>query len=73
MVAYYNIAGRKIGSHVLTMGVLGSTFAGAFLALSGGDKKAQQGPPVNAASKDEEKFIQDFIKSVEGGDSKAKH
>jgi F-type H+-transporting ATPase subunit k len=43
------------------MGVLGSTFAGAFLALSGGDKKAQQGPPVNAASKDEEKFIQYVI------------
>jgi F-type H+-transporting ATPase subunit k len=44
------------------MGVLGSTFAGAYLALSGGDKKkAEQGPPVNAASKDEEKFIQYVI------------
>ncbi|CRG91460.1 hypothetical protein PISL3812_08509 [Talaromyces islandicus] len=74
MVAYYNIAGRKIGSHVLTMGVLGTTFAGAFLALGGGDKKkTEQGPPVNASSKDEEKFIQDFLKSVEGGDNKAKH
>jgi hypothetical protein len=89
------------------MGVLGTTFAGAFLAMGGGDKKkTEQGPPVNASSKDEEKFIQyvlllydnvlrlerpilapsspnwaeadfffyrDFLKSVEGGDNKAKH
>ena len=40
------------------MGVLGTTFAGAFFAMSGGDKKkTEQGPPVNASSKDEEKFI----------------
>lgn len=49
------------------MGVLGTTFAGAFLALSGGDKKkAEQGPPVNASSKDEEKFIQYVPLSLDG-------
>lgn len=43
------------------MGVLGSTFAGAFLSTRGGSKEQQQkqqGPPVQAGSKDEEDFIQ---------------
>lgn len=41
------------------MAVLGTTFAGSFFALGGSDKKkTEQGPPVNASSKDEEKFIQ---------------
>lgn len=45
----------------LAMGVLGSTFAGAFLSTRGGSKEQQQkqqGPPVQAGSKDEEDFIQ---------------
>jgi F-type H+-transporting ATPase subunit k len=38
---------------------LGTTFGGAYLAMRGGkklDEKAK-GPPINAGSKDEEKFI----------------
>lgn len=43
----------------LAMGVLGSVFAGTY-AMAGGSKKnlTQQGPPINAKSKDEEDFIQ---------------
>jgi len=33
-------------------------FVGSYAALSGGSKKADSGPPVNASSKDEENFIQ---------------
>lgn len=45
------------------MATLGSIFGGTFLATRGGGKQpqgqnAQQGPPVTAGSKDEEKFIQ---------------
>lgn len=41
------------------MTVLGSIFGGTYLATrGGGDKKKQQGPPINAGSKDEEQFIQ---------------
>ncbi|EED18251.1 conserved hypothetical protein [Talaromyces stipitatus ATCC 10500] len=72
MVNYYNIAGRKIGSHHLAMGILGGLFGGIYLASSGGSKKQVQTPPINAGSKDEEKFIQDFLKSVEG-EQKAQH
>ncbi|OJJ84798.1 ATP19 family protein [Aspergillus glaucus CBS 516.65] len=58
------------------MGVLGSTFAGAFLSTRGGSKEQQQkqqGPPVQAGSKDEEDFIQKFLQSADGGDQKAQH
>ncbi|KAH8690861.1 hypothetical protein BGW36DRAFT_306472 [Talaromyces proteolyticus] len=72
MVVYYELAGRKVGSHVLSMGVLGALFAGSWLATRGGSDKKELGPPINAGSKDEEKFIQDFLKSVEG-EEKSKH
>lgn len=38
---------------------LGTTFGGAYLAMSGGKKPDQKakGPPINAGSEDEEKFI----------------
>jgi hypothetical protein len=40
------------------MATLGTLFAGTW-AMSGGKKtQAQQGPPINASSKDEENFIQ---------------
>ncbi|KAJ5543097.1 hypothetical protein N7535_005526 [Penicillium sp. DV-2018c] len=71
MVVYYQIAGKKVGSHVLAMATLGSIFAGSYLATSGGAKpKTAQGPPINASSKDEENFIQNFMKEVDGGDKK---
>ena len=37
---------------------LGTTFAGAAYAMSGKEKAKEQGPPINAGSKDEEQFIQ---------------
>ncbi|CAL5869444.1 uncharacterized protein PFLUO_LOCUS3673 [Penicillium psychrofluorescens] len=71
MVVYYQIAGKKVGSHVLSMATLGTMFAGAWLAMGGGDKpKTAQGPPISASSKDEEQFIQQFMKEVDGGEKK---
>ena len=40
------------------MATLGTTFAGIALAMGGKEKSKEQGPPINAASKDEEQFIQ---------------
>ncbi|KAI2087649.1 hypothetical protein LOZ36_002634 [Ophidiomyces ophidiicola] len=54
------------------MATLGTTFFGAWLAMPSGEKKKEQGPPIKASSKDEEKFIQDFLKSVEAEEKKAK-
>ncbi|KAF1982645.1 hypothetical protein K402DRAFT_424397 [Aulographum hederae CBS 113979] len=65
MVVMYEIAGRKVGSHVLAMATLGTTFALSAFAMSGGKKKAEASPPLNAGSKDEEKFIRDFLKEHE--------
>ncbi|KAJ9298185.1 hypothetical protein DTO271G3_3790 [Paecilomyces variotii] len=74
MVAYYQIAGKKVGSHYLAMGVLGAIFGTTYLATRGGAaKNTAQGPPINAASKDEEQFIQDFLKNVDGGSKAASH
>ncbi|KAK8090794.1 hypothetical protein PG994_000299 [Apiospora phragmitis] len=59
MVQMYSIAGQKIGSHYLAMGVLSALFGGTYLAVSGPSpaKKAAQTPPINASSPDEEDFI----------------
>ncbi|KAF7187105.1 ATP synthase subunit K, mitochondrial [Pseudocercospora fuligena] len=74
MVVYYQIAGQKIGSHVLAMATLGTLFTGTW-AMMGGSKKeqAKQGPPINASSKDEENFIQEFLKQAESEQKSAKH
>ncbi|KAK7523619.1 hypothetical protein IWZ03DRAFT_410471 [Phyllosticta citriasiana] len=99
MVQYYQIAGRKVGSHVvrrssqpaaprnscpsllhlqlphrppalaaaLSIGVLGTLFGGIALATGGSKaKKVDNTPPINASSKDEENFIQEFLKEAEG-------
>ncbi|KAJ5090548.1 hypothetical protein N7532_009232 [Penicillium argentinense] len=72
MVVYYQIAGKKVGSHVLSMAVLGSLFAGSYAAMGGGEKpKTAAGPPINASSKEEGDFIQQFLKEVDGGDKKS--
>ncbi|OCL10481.1 hypothetical protein AOQ84DRAFT_353507 [Glonium stellatum] len=73
MVVMYEIAGRKVGSHVLAMATLGTLFVGSWASMGGSKKSAQQGPPINATSKDEEKFIQDFLKQAESEEKKAKH
>ncbi|TKA31491.1 hypothetical protein B0A50_02338 [Salinomyces thailandicus] len=59
MVVYYQIAGQKVGSHMLSIGVLSTLFLGSW-SMMGGSKKpaAGQAPPMNASSKDEENFIQ---------------
>ncbi|RMY00729.1 hypothetical protein D0868_08854 [Hortaea werneckii] len=60
MVVYYQIAGQKVGSHMLSIGVLSTLFGGIW-AMSGGSKKSagpNNTPPLNASSKDEENFIQ---------------
>lgn len=41
----------------LAMAVLGTTFAGGYLALRGDGKKKEAGPPINAKSNEEEAFI----------------
>ncbi|KAJ5397735.1 hypothetical protein N7509_005848 [Penicillium cosmopolitanum] len=66
MVVYYQIAGKKVGSHVLSMAVLGSIFAGSWAAMSGGEK------PKTAAGPPHQRFFQgggQFLKEVDGGKS----
>lgn len=41
---------------------LGTFAAGTTLAMGGKEKAKEQGPPINASSKDEEDFIQ-FVNS----------
>lgn len=41
----------------LAMITLGVTFAGGALAMRGDTKAKEQGPPINATSKEEENFI----------------
>ncbi|PQE19555.1 ATP synthase subunit K mitochondrial protein [Rutstroemia sp. NJR-2017a BVV2] len=67
MTVTYNIAGRQIGSHYLAIAVLGTV--GGLVAMSTGGSSAakkEAGPPINAKSPDEEKFIKDFMASMEG-------
>jgi F-type H+-transporting ATPase subunit k len=40
------------------MGVMGTLFGGIYLSTRGGGQKKQATPPIQASSKDEEKFIQ---------------
>ena len=42
----------------LAMATLGTTAVGIAYAMSGKEKAKEQGPPINAGSKDEEKFIE---------------
>ncbi|KAL4952416.1 hypothetical protein BDW69DRAFT_167783 [Aspergillus filifer] len=74
MVQYYKIAGQTVGSHHLSLGILSALFGGIFVATRGGGAAAKPAtPPIQASSKDEENFIQDFLKQVDGGDKKASH
>ncbi|KAK3209153.1 hypothetical protein GRF29_69g970459 [Pseudopithomyces chartarum] len=65
MVAMYTIAGRQVGSHVLAIATLTTTFAGAWLSMRGGDKTEKTTPAINAKSKEEESFVKDFVKKAE--------
>ncbi|TKA82941.1 hypothetical protein B0A55_01304 [Friedmanniomyces simplex] len=58
------------------MATLGTTFVGAWAFMGGSPKPAQKTPPIQASSKDEENFIQDFLKQAEAeekGKAGAKH
>ncbi|KAI9859925.1 MAG: hypothetical protein M1824_003513 [Vezdaea acicularis] len=72
MVAQYTVFGRQVGSHILAIATLGTTFAGAALAMGGDKKSKQQGPPIQAQSSEEESFIKDFMQKAES-EEKAKH
>ncbi|KAK4554452.1 hypothetical protein LTR86_008306 [Recurvomyces mirabilis] len=73
MVVYYELFGQKVGSHILAIATLGTTAVGTW-ALSGGSKKpAEKSPPIQASSKDEENFIQEFLKNADKGPAEAKH
>jgi len=69
MVQYYTLFGQKVGSHVLSMAVLGTTGLLAYVGL-GGKKPADNQPPINAKNKEEESFVKDFIKKAEGDKAK---
>ena len=42
----------------LAMATLGTAAVGITFAMSGKEKAKEQGPPINAGSKDEEQFIE---------------
>ncbi|KAF3043814.1 hypothetical protein E8E12_010526 [Didymella heteroderae] len=65
MVAMYTIAGRQVGSHVLAIATLATTFSTAAFFLSGGEKVDKTQPPINAKSKDEESFVKNFVQKAE--------
>ncbi|KAL4787590.1 hypothetical protein BJX76DRAFT_354072 [Aspergillus varians] len=74
MVVYYQIAGKQIGSHHLALGILSSLFGGIYVASRGGSAQNKPAtPPIQASSKDEEVFITDFLKQMNGEDKKADH
>ncbi|CAO2652789.1 Nn.00g022000.m01.CDS01 [Neocucurbitaria sp. VM-36] len=64
MVAMYTIAGRQVGSHVLAIATLGTTFAGAFLAMGGKKAEDKSQPPINAKSSEEESFVKEYVKKA---------
>ncbi|KAH7359570.1 hypothetical protein BKA66DRAFT_427426 [Pyrenochaeta sp. MPI-SDFR-AT-0127] len=64
MVAMYTIAGRQVGSHVLAIATLATTFTGAFLAMGGKKVEDKSQPPINAKSKEEESFVKDYVKKA---------
>ncbi|KAK5047296.1 hypothetical protein LTR84_006818 [Exophiala bonariae] len=68
MVVMYNVFGRQIGSHWLAMATLGTTFAVPYLMTRGGKPTPQAAPPINAGSKDEAKFIEEFLQEFEKGE-----
>ncbi|KAG9203487.1 hypothetical protein B5807_07375 [Epicoccum nigrum] len=65
MVAMYTIAGRQVGSHVLAIATLATTFSTAAFFMAGGDKADKSLPPINAKNKDEESFVKSFVQKAE--------
>ncbi|KAJ1851466.1 hypothetical protein LPJ57_007828 [Coemansia sp. RSA 486] len=71
MGGYFNIAGRKVATHHLVLGVLAGYGVAIKAALPSTDKT--QSPPINPASKEEGDFVANFLKSVEAEENKNKH
>lgn len=79
----YVIFGRAIKNEYISLGVLTTTFGGAWLATRGKKssamhagqsvQQAKESVPINASSSDEEEFIKTFIKEAEKEDAHAKH
>ncbi|KFZ07223.1 hypothetical protein V501_06654, partial [Pseudogymnoascus sp. VKM F-4519 (FW-2642)] len=70
MVVMYNIAGRQIASHWLSIATLSITFGGAALAMGGKKAEKTTTPPLNAKNNDEEKFIKDFLADIDSSEKK---
>ncbi|KAL1920611.1 uncharacterized protein VTP21DRAFT_988 [Calcarisporiella thermophila] len=76
MGGYYVIAGQKVANHWLSIGTIGLFTLGIFAATGGNkDAKPRAGalPPINAASKEEEEFIRNFVMQAEKEEKEAKH
>ncbi|KAJ2000389.1 hypothetical protein GGI04_004171 [Coemansia thaxteri] len=71
MGGYFNIAGRKVATHHLVLGVLAG-YGLVFKAVMPKTDKTQA-PPIKASSDEESRFIQDFLKAAEAEDKKAAH
>ncbi|KAK9455499.1 hypothetical protein V1511DRAFT_497908 [Dipodascopsis uninucleata] len=71
MGAAYQIFGRSVKPHQLSLATLGSA-ALLVAALSGGKKSEPKStlPPINASSPEEEDFVKTFLKSIESEESK---
>ncbi|KAI5783917.1 hypothetical protein DFH27DRAFT_577848 [Peziza echinospora] len=73
MVATFNIFGRPVQSHILSMATLGTTFlAGMYFTRDTGDKNAVKTPPIKASSTEEEEFIKQFLAQAEAEEKKTK-
>jgi len=64
----YNVFGRQVGAHWLSIATLSATAAIPFLMGGGKKDGAKKTPPINASSKDEESFIQEFLQQIEQED-----
>ncbi|KAJ2161095.1 hypothetical protein GGF46_001766 [Coemansia sp. RSA 552] len=71
MGGYFNIAGRKVASHHMVLGVLALYGIGIKAAMPKTDKT--QAPPINATSTEESDFVKQFLKSVEEEEAKKAH
>ncbi|KAJ1958210.1 hypothetical protein DL89DRAFT_321369 [Linderina pennispora] len=69
MGSFFTIAGRKIATEYIVLGVLGTYGLGIKAALPKTDKTKQ--PPIVASSDEETKFIQEFLKAAEAEETKA--
>ncbi|KAI9478990.1 hypothetical protein EV183_002950 [Coemansia sp. RSA 2336] len=69
MGGYFTIAGRKVATHHMVLGVLASYGLGIYAALPKTDKT--QHPPINAASTEEGDFVKQFLKAFEEEEKKA--